>query len=50
MNKINQITGSIKGFGSEDLHLSRLGVTTNLDGTISVNETTFKTAIENDNS
>ena len=49
MNKINQIiTGSIKGFGSEDLHLSRLGVTTNLDGTISVNETTFKTAIEND--
>ena len=49
MTKINQIiSGSIKGFASEDLYLSQLGVTTNLDGTISVNETTFNSAIEND--
>ena len=40
------LTGPIKGFGSDSLYLSELGVRTNQDGTISLNETTFNTQLD----
>ena len=40
------LTGSIKGFGSDALYLSELGVRTNQDGTLSLNETTFNAQLD----
>ena len=40
------LTGPIKGFGSTSLYLSELGVRTNQDGTLSLNETTFNTQLD----
>ena len=41
------ITGEIKGFGNNSMYLSELGVRTNADGTLTVNETTFNKQIDN---
>ena len=38
----NFTTNGVTGFGSQDLYLSELGVQTNRDGSLSLNETTFK--------
>ena len=43
----NIITGEIKGFGNNSMYLSELGVRTNADGTLTVNETTFNKQIDN---
>ena len=41
-NKINKIiTGPIKGFDTNDKYLAELGVSTNQDGTLQLNENTF---------
>ena len=42
----NMLTGKIIGFSEEELYLSSLGVRTNTDGTLSINENTFNTQIE----
>ena len=48
-NKLVSIsTGAISGFGSENLYLSELGVRTERDGTLSVNETTFNEQLDLD--
>ena len=41
------ITGEIKGFGNNSMYLSELGVRTNADGTLTVDETTFNKQIDN---
>ena len=47
--KIRSITeGGIIGFGANSRYLSELGISTKRDGTLSINETTFKEALEND--
>ena len=47
-NGINSIiTGEIIGFGNNSMYLSELGVRTNADGTLTVNETTFNKQIDN---
>ena len=46
-NKINSIlTGEIRGFGANSLYLSELGVRTNVDGTLSINEDTFNSQLD----
>ena len=46
-NRINSIlTGEIKGFGSSSLYLSELGVRTNVDGTLTINEDTFNSQLD----
>ena len=48
-NQINKlITGPITGFGDDKLYLSQLGVSTQKDGTLLVNEKTFNTQIDID--
>ena len=47
-NGINSIiTGEIVGFGNNSMYLSELGVRTNADGTLTVNESTFNKQIDN---
>ena len=41
------ITGEIIGFGNNSMYLSELGVRTNADGTLTVDETTFNKQIDN---
>ena len=43
-------TGPIKGFSSQNLYLSELGVRTERDGTLTINETTFNTQLDLDSS
>lgn len=40
--------GGIIGFGANSKYLSELGISTKRDGTLSINEETFKEAIQND--
>ena len=40
------VTGPIKGFGADSLYLSELGVRTNQDGTLTINEKTFKSQLD----
>lgn len=48
-SKINKlITGSIEGYGDNKLHLSQLGVSTQKDGTLLVNEKTFNSQLDID--
>jgi len=42
----NLATGPIKGFGTNSLYLSQLGVRTNQDGTLTINETTFNSQLD----
>ena len=44
INKL--LTGPIVGYGSEPLYLSELGVRTNQDGTLSLNESTFNSKLD----
>ena len=47
--KIRSITeGGIIGFGANSRYFSELGISTKRDGTLAINETTFKEALEND--
>ncbi len=47
--KIRSITeGAIIGFGANSKYFSELGISTKRDGTLAINETTFKEALEND--
>lgn len=41
-------TGALPGFGTSSLYLSNLGVRTNLDGTLSLTQSAFETALEAD--
>ena len=48
-SKINKLlTGAIEGYGDDKLYLSQLGVSTQKDGTLSVNEKTFNTQLDLD--
>ena len=48
-NKISSITtGAIVGYGDKDLYLSELGVRTEMDGTLTINETTFNSQLDLD--
>ena len=50
-NKINKIlTGPIKGFGSADKYLAEIGVSTNQDGTLQLNEQTFNSKFDENTS
>lgn len=40
------VTGPIKGFGADSLYLSELGVSTNQDGTLTINDKTFKSQLD----
>ena len=43
----NLVTGPIKGFGRDySMYLSQLGIRTNQDGTLSINETTFNSQLD----
>ena len=49
VNKISSITtGAIVGYGSKDLYLSELGVRTEMDGTLTINEKTFNSQFDLD--
>ena len=49
VNKISSITtGAIVGYGDKDLYLSELGVRTEMDGTLTINETTFNSQLDLD--
>ena len=43
----NIIIGEIKGFDNDSMYLSELGVRTNSDGTLAIDETTFNKQIDN---
>ena len=46
-NKINKIiTGPIIGFDTSDKYLAEIGVSTNQDGTLTLNEQTFNSKFE----
>ncbi len=50
-NKINKIlTGPIQGFGSTDKYLAEIGVSTNQDGTLKLNEQTFNSRFDENTS
>ena len=50
-NRISSITtGAIVGYGDKDLYLSELGVRTEMDGTLTINETTFNSQLDLDSS
>ena len=50
-NKINKIlTGPIRGFGSTDKYLAEIGVSTNQDGTLQLNESTFNSKFDENTS
>ena len=50
-NKINKIISNpIKGFGANDKYLAELGVSTNQDGTLQLNESTFNSKFEQNTS
>ena len=50
-NKINKIlTGPIRGFGSADKYLAEIGVSTNQDGTLQLNEQTFNSKFDENTS
>ena len=50
-NKINKIlTGPIIGFDTSDKYLAELGVSTNQDGTLTLNEQTFNTKFDENTS
>jgi flagellar hook-associated protein 2 len=40
------LTAPINGFGSDNLYLSELGIRTNQDGTLTINETTFNSQLD----
>tara|TARA_X000000950_G_scaffold229239_1_gene277006 strand:+ start:779 stop:2734 length:1956 start_codon:yes stop_codon:yes gene_type:complete len=42
----NLVTGPIKGFGRDSIYLSQLGIRTNQDGTLTINETTFNSQLD----
>mgnify|MGYP000220807983 CR=1 FL=1 len=49
VKKLRTITnGALPGFGTSSLYLSNLGVRTNLDGTLSLTQSAFETALEAD--
>jgi len=49
VNKISSITtGAIVGYGNKDLYLSELGVRTEMDGTLTINERTFNSQLDLD--
>ena len=47
-NLRNLTQGGIIGFGANSRYLAELGISTKRDGTLSINEETFKDAIQND--
>ena len=49
VKKLRTITnGALPGFGTSSLYLSNLGIRTNLDGTLSLTQSAFETALEAD--
>ena len=49
VKKLRTITnGALPGFGTSSLYLSNLGIRTNLDGTLSLTQSAFETALETD--
>ena len=49
VKRISSITtGAIVGYGSKDLYLSELGVRTEMDGTLTINEKTFNSQLDSD--
>jgi flagellar capping protein FliD len=49
VNKVSSITtGAIVGYGDRDLYLSELGVRTEMDGTLTINEKTFNSQLDLD--
>ena len=51
VNRISSITtGAIVGYGDKDLYLSELGVRTEMDGTLTINEATFNSQLDLDSS
>ena len=48
-NQIKKLTeNSLVGFGANSRYLSELGIQTKRDGTLSINEKSFKEAVEKD--
>ena len=49
VKKVRALTnGALTGFGTSSLYLSNLGVRTNLDGTLTLNQSAFETALQTD--